>query len=60
MSLFALPPNDLLEQITEETAAWVTQQGKYQSDGRIARLAVVEWRLQQMGYTMWPKSGLNE
>lgn len=50
-------PQDLVERMKETVGEWVTAQGVFQTDKQIARLAIVEWRLQEMGYTMWPKEG---
>lgn len=55
MTLLKPAPLDLVEQMNEMVGEWVRAQDVFQTEKRTARLAIIEWRLQEMGYTMWPK-----
>lgn len=47
-------PKELQDKILEESKVFIKKSGRFSNTELSAKLAIAEWRLQEMGYTLWP------
>jgi hypothetical protein len=50
---FQLAPEDLVIELKAEIKLWLTSNTMWASSEGIALSAILEWRLQEAGYSLW-------
>jgi hypothetical protein len=46
-------PQEMVDQMRDEVRAWLKVNTMWSSAGGAAASAIIEWRLQERGYSLW-------